>query len=798
MEHFNYSKVYTLLQKEIQKGYIIHGTNSDFSTFNASKIQGGFRAKEGYGFYFTDTAYKAMEYGQIYKKVKKDKFNFLNGKDPIHLEMFDNPFLDEYYRVQALMDNSTSSREYYYYDNELNHIKSKMERFGNIFDIVLKTIKQYNLKTIGSIEYNIEYPKENIPKLIEIYKYYGFDGYHCDNVYTIFNFDKLNDLVEDVELTETMTEGKKKVRQGTIPYESDKFEIGFEGNQANGYAHVLSESEEFENMLTPFLKSIAEFMQGEGLNVSPFPKVELKWEEQEDTPVLSKTAYYAPQEMKVVLFCKDRHPKDVLRSYAHELIHHMQNLNGAEMGFTAEDNVKDNDRLEKLESEAYLKGNIYFRKWTECLRQGNNILNESVSLEDLDLTSFEVQDELNPDFWKNKRLDSRVRLKLLDIADDFTDFLNVDWVQPEDITMTGSLANYNWSDYSDIDLHIIIDFKKVDSRTKFVAEYFKSKKELWNNEHQNLTIFGFPVEVYVQDKNESHASSGVYSLERDKWIEEPEKLKNPKKKVLNQAGRKASKWMNKIDKLMSRYYPNETESEKEKILNDLDDIFDEIKDSRKGAFERGEDEMNPDNLTFKVLRRNGYLNKIWNKKTEIYDELNSINESKGNEPKLYHQTSSDFNVIKSIIENGLIPQDKNGEGKGIWFQAGAPFYNARTTMFSIPDTVENAKKYNFNPLFDGDIRIARTTIPFDELTVESIPFAVVNDNTILYSSTFTSPDSLGYKFSKRCGSVAKYIAENKNFKNVLIYTDLFEMFVEPKTSHYFQQFPHIKTDKLLK
>ena len=420
-----------------------------------------------------------------------------------------------------------------------------------------------------------------------------------------------------------------------------------------------------------------------------------------------------------------------------------------------------------------------------------HVVSEDVSPEDIDFSSFKVKEELNPNFWKNDKLDSRIRLKLLDIADDFTDFLNVDWVKPEDITMTGSLANYNWSDYSDIDLHIIMDYKKVDSKIKFVTDYFKSKKDLWNNEHENLKIYGFPVEVYVQDKNEPHASSGVYSLEKNEWLEKPEKKKNPKKKDLETAGRNASEWMNKIDNLMSRYYPDKTESEKESILNDLDDIFDDIKDDRKGAFKRGEDEMNPDNLTFKVLRRNGYLDKIWNKKTEIYDELNSINESKSNGPKLYHQTSSDFNVIKSIIENGLIPQDKNGEGKGIWFQAGAPFYNARTTMFSIPDTEENAKKY-------GDIRIARTTIPFDELTVESIPFAVVNDNTILYSSTFTSPDSLGYKFSKRCGSVAKYIAENKNFKNVLIYTDLFEMFVEPKTSHYFQQFTHIKTDKLLK
>lgn len=272
-----------------------------------------------------------------------------------------------------------------------------------------------------------------------------------------------------------------------------------------------------------------------------------------------------------------------------------------------------------------------------------HVVSEDVSPEDIDLSSFEIQDELNPNFWKRDRLDSRIRLKLLDIADDFTDFLDVDWVKPDDITMTGSLANYNWSEYSDIDLHIIIDYKKVAKRTDFVANYFKSKKDQWNNEHKNLKIYGFPVEVYVQDKNEPHASSGVYSLESDQWLEKPKKKKNPKKKDLETAGRNASKWMNKLDKLMNRYYPDKTESEKEAILNDLDNLFTDIRDDRRGAFARGEDEMNPDNLTFKVLRRNGYLDKLWDKKIEIYDELNSINESfeGSNTLIIYHRVDWD-------------------------------------------------------------------------------------------------------------------------------------------------------------
>lgn len=246
--------------------------------------------------------------------------------------------------------------------------------------------------------------------------------------------------------------------------------------------------------------------------------------------------------------------------------------------------------------------------------------------EEIDLDSFIPQDELNPQFWKDEKLDSRIRLKLLDIADDFTDFLNVDWVEPDDITMTGSLANYNWSqEYSDVDLHIIIDYKKVDKRTEFVKEYFNAKKTLWNQEHENLKIFGFPVELYVQDKNEPHASTGVYSLEKNKWLEKPKKI-SPTKSNLKKAEKQATVWEKKLDKLMARYYPDKTESEKETILNDLDDAFSDIKDDRRKGFANGGDEMNVDNLTFKMLRRNGILDKVWDKKTEIYDNLNSLND----------------------------------------------------------------------------------------------------------------------------------------------------------------------------
>lgn len=142
---------------------------------------------------------------------------------------------------------------------------------------------------------------------------------------------------------------------------------------------ITKDADSFKDAFKP----IADFMKNEGLNVYPFPSIELKWDEQDG--LFIKTGYYLPSEKKIVLFCKDRHPKDILRSYAHEMIHHMQNLNGDDLNFTSEDDVKDNEKLEKLESEAYLKGNIYFRKWTEYERNNkNSLLNENILRESPD------------------------------------------------------------------------------------------------------------------------------------------------------------------------------------------------------------------------------------------------------------------------------------------------------------------------------------------------------------------------------------------------------------------------------
>ena len=243
---------------------------------------------------------------------------------------------------------------------------------------------------------------------------------------------------------------------------------------------------------------------------------------------------------------------------------------------------------------------------------------------DFDLSSFKPQKQLNPKIWVNGKINSRVRLRLLDIADDFISSLEVDWVKPDDIILTGSLANYNWSKFSDFDLHILMDFKKVDNRTNFVKDYFDSKKSIWNEKHENLKIYGFPVEVYVQDTNEEHTASGIYSLERNEWIKEPEpnRIKAIKldKFLIKE---KVFKFMKAIEKLESDCERSDDEYSAEEVAKKAKDLFDKIKSMRREALKHG-GEMSVGNIIFKCLRRFNYIGRLADVKSKTYDKIYSI------------------------------------------------------------------------------------------------------------------------------------------------------------------------------
>jgi hypothetical protein len=235
------------------------------------------------------------------------------------------------------------------------------------------------------------------------------------------------------------------------------------------------------------------------------------------------------------------------------------------------------------------------------------------------LSSFNVQDELNSKIWiehnGHYHMREDVRKRLLDIAEEFVRFIGMD-IFVQDVMMTGSLANYNWSQFSDVDLHIMYNFKDSKDKEEIVKELFKIKKTLFNSTH-NIQVKGFDVELYVQDTSEPHVSSGVYSVLFNDWINEPSKDEVVIDTEVIQ--KKTESWMEKIDNLIDDVEDEDLETG----LEYIDLLKEKLKQYRNDGLER-EGEYSYENLVFKFLRRNGYIQKLFDFTNELVDKRLSL------------------------------------------------------------------------------------------------------------------------------------------------------------------------------
>lgn len=215
-----------------------------------------------------------------------------------------------------------------------------------------------------------------------------------------------------------------------------------------------------------------------------------------------------------------------------------------------------------------------------------------------------VNRRLNPRIWEGDQLKPEVKQKLIKIAAAFEKFIGVELII-EDITVTGSNANYTWTEYSDLDLHLIVP----GTPTQEQRELYSAKKALWAELH-DITIKGLPVECYVQGEAEPHHSTGVYSLESDSWLIKPKKIK-PK---IDDAAVEAKK-----DDLMRRI---ET-ALLSKDLDKLRTVKDRVTDMRKSGLERA-GEWSVENIVFKILRNLGIIDQITDKIRELEDQELSL------------------------------------------------------------------------------------------------------------------------------------------------------------------------------
>ena len=243
-------------------------------------------------------------------------------------------------------------------------------------------------------------------------------------------------------------------------------------------------------------------------------------------------------------------------------------------------------------------------------------LGKLMTFDDL-MQSFKVQPDLNRRIWEDDNtLDPMIRKALLMIAHRFYESIDLEGKPPiKDIVFTGSLANYNYSDFSDIDLHLLFDFGPDE---KLLAPLFLLAKAKWNDKH-DITIKGYDVEVYAEDIDAPHVATGVYSVLRDEWIKEPtrEVPVVDKQDVYT----KVKYFVGLYNQLVYRFDHGD--------LTGLDRSIEKFRDKlgkfRQAGLQKG-GEFSTENVTFKVLRRAGYLDKIAQLQNRVIDAQLSVKE----------------------------------------------------------------------------------------------------------------------------------------------------------------------------
>ena len=201
---------------------------------------------------------------------------------------------------------------------------------------------------------------------------------------------------------------------------------------------------------------------------------------------------------------------------------------------------------------------------------------------------------LNPVAWNDTQLRHEVRYKLLQIAKIFVDYLEIPNFKVVDVVLTGSMANYNWTKFSDFDIHVVARYS--DLQCDNLAEaFYKAKKQIWNHDH-DITIRGHEAELYVEDVKSPPVSGGVYSILNNQWVKKPDY--NPPKIDDRNVNVKVEHLKHQIDDAISSNNSNELKRIKDKIAK-----------MRKNGLE-ATGEFGVENLAFKVLRNLGSVEKL--------------------------------------------------------------------------------------------------------------------------------------------------------------------------------------------
>ena len=279
------------------------------------------------------------------------------------------------------------------------------------------------------------------------------------------------------------------------------------------------------------------------------------------------------------------------------------------------------------------------------------------------------------------KLKSDVQKALMTIAEDFIEknlTENDLSLTIKDVILIGSITNFNWTPYSDFDMHIIVDFAELDMSPEDAKVLVDGLKSSWNKEHA-ITIKGHPVELYIQDVKEEPSSMSSYSVKNDDWIKRPVKHTPTFDKEFIK--RKHAQIKSKLDDMLAN--PSE---------ESLEAMLERIYDMRQAGLDK-KGEFSEENIVFKILRSQGYLDRIKDAARKVYDAERSLDEvekiddaieSPDGKHVLRKPDGSKLwpNDGRFSIVSDLVPTDNESENR-VWSFHGMTIFGAYRIMPSV-------------------------------------------------------------------------------------------------------------------
>jgi predicted nucleotidyltransferase len=215
--------------------------------------------------------------------------------------------------------------------------------------------------------------------------------------------------------------------------------------------------------------------------------------------------------------------------------------------------------------------------------------------------SIQIHDELNPRlFDTNGELFPEVREALLRIRDFFLENTEIP-IKVLETHLVGSNASFNYTEHSDIDLHLVVNFDSIPAPKDLIQAYFNGERSSFNRAHK-IKIKGLDVELYLEDVNANTMSNGIYNVDTDCWIKYPQKIRDVK---IHNTEHLVSDW---VDRIQQAFLSNDLES----VQNTIDALYLMRKNS---IVEEGEYGMG--NQVFKDIRNLGLLDKLKDSRDEL-------------------------------------------------------------------------------------------------------------------------------------------------------------------------------------